>query len=56
LAYRLNIRGISLKKFDASTSFAVALHEMLTLKRWARIETAKCMLNPPKKKKLQVKM
>ena len=49
---RLNILGISLKKFDRSTSFFVAPHVMLYEKQWARIACDTGIESPPKKKKL----
>ena len=49
---RLKILGISLKKFDRSTSFFVAPHVMLYEKQWARIACDTGIESPPKKKKL----
>ena len=49
---RLKILGISLKKFDRSTSFLVAPHVMLYEKQWARIACETGIESPPKKKKL----
>jgi hypothetical protein len=49
---RRNIRGTSMKKLDFSTSFLVALHEMLYEKRCARRAWDRWIDKPPKKKKL----
>lgn len=49
---RLRIFGISLKKFERSTSLIVAAHVMLYEKRWDRIACETGMERPPKKKKL----
>jgi hypothetical protein len=48
----LRIFGTSLKKFDLSTSFFVAVHVILYEKRWARIACESGIGSPPKKKKL----
>jgi hypothetical protein len=50
---RLAIFGISLKKFDRSTSLTVADQVMLYEKRCARSACEMGMERPPKKKKLQ---
>lgn len=50
--YRLNIFGISSKKFDRSTSFLVAPHVMLYENKCARMACVRGMERPPKKKKL----
>lgn len=47
------IFGISLKKFDRSTSLFVAPHEMLYENRCARIAWLSGIERPPKKKKLR---
>jgi len=52
-ADRFAIFGISLKKFERSTSFTVADHWMLYENRWARIACVTGMERPPKKKKLR---
>ena len=49
---RLKILGISLKKFDRSTSFFVAPHVMLYEKQCARMACETGIESPPKKKKL----
>ena len=49
---RFRIFGISLKKFERSTSFFVAPQVMLYEKRWASNATERWMLRPLKKKKL----
>ena len=49
---RLKILGISLKKFDRSTSFFVAPHVILYEKQCARIACDTGIESPPKKKKL----
>lgn len=49
---RRRIRGTSMKKFERSTSFAVAPQVMLYENRCARSATDRWMLSPPKKKKL----
>lgn len=46
------IFGISLKKFERSTSFFVAPHVMLYENIWARMDCESGMERPPKKKKL----
>jgi len=48
----VKIFGTSLKKFDLSTSFFVAVHVILYEKRWARMACESGIDNPPKKKKL----
>jgi hypothetical protein len=48
----LKIFGISLKKFERSTSLMVAAQEMLYENRCARIACETGMARPPKKKKL----
>ena len=53
---RLKILGISLKKFDRSTSFLVAPHVMLYEKQWARIACETGIESPPKKKKLEAEV
>lgn len=53
--HRFAIFGISLKKFDLSTSLTVALQVILYENKWARSAWLTGIPRPPKKKKLRIR-